>query len=266
MVRLAATRVGSTVVSYDGEVVVLDGRLTGTVGLSDLRAACELEPRKQWLRVVQGALHGLAQSMQADLDLLDLDALRPHLRSRIYAVGALLTEDVVTEPLAEGLVEVLVLEVQGAVRTVPAPVVRQWQVSVPALFVQARQQTVDAGLPSRRSLDLDGVQLTALESTGPFTATHVHWLPSFVDVPPAGALLAMPTRHLVLVAPMLGRQQALDTAQALLVNAERLWREGPGGLSPDLYWWHPPELLLLPGTPTSLSPPVAFLEVLDALP
>ena len=265
MVRLAATRVGSTVVAYDGETVVLDGRLTGTIALSDLRAACDLEPRKGWLRVVQGALHGLAQSVQSDVDLLDLEAVRPHLRSRVYAVGALLTEDVVTEPFADGLLEALVVEVQGAVRTVPAVIVLQWQVSVPGLFVQARQQTLDAGLPRRSTLDLDGVELTALESTGPFTATHVHWLPSYVDVPPAGALVALPTRHLVLVAPLLGRQQTLDAAQAMLVNADRLWREGPGGLSPDLWWWHPPDLVLLPGTPTSLSPPPAFLQVLDAL-
>jgi len=135
-----------------------------------------------------------------------------------------------------------------------------------APFPRARQQTLDAGLPMRSTLDLDGVELVALELPTPFAPTHVHWLPSYVDVPPAGALVCLPTRHLVLVAPMVGRQQVLDAAQTMLVNAERLWQDGPGGLSPDLYWWHPPALVLLPGTPTSLSPPVEFLHVLDALP
>ena len=35
-----------------------------------------------------------------------------------------------------------------------------------------------------------------------------------------GLLVALPTRHLVLCAPMQGREQTLDAAQALLVNAD----------------------------------------------
>ncbi len=265
-VRQAALRVGSTITSYDGETATLDGRLSGTVALADLRAACELEPRGQWLRVVQGALHGLSQSAQVELDLRDVDAVRPLLRSRVYAEGALLADDVATQHLAEGLVEVLVAEVDGAVRSLPTTVVDGWGVSRGELFVQGRQQVLAAGLLTRRELDLEGVVLTALESSAPFAATHVHWLPSYVDVPAAGALVALPTRHLVLVAPMVGRTQTIDAAQALLVNADRLWRDGPGELSPDLWWWKPPELVLLPGDPTSLRPPIEFLQVLDGLP
>ena len=261
---MAANRIGSTVVAYDGETVGLTGRLTGTVALADLRAACALEPRNRWDSVVHEALHGLALSAEAVVDLADLAQVGPLLRSRVYAEGAVLVEDVVTQHLADGLVEVLVAEVGGAVRAIPPSAVATWGVAAP--FARARQQTLDAGLPSRSMLDLDGVCLVALELPTPFAATHVHWLPSYVDVPAAGALVALPTRHLVLVAPMVGRQQTLDAAQAMLVNAERLWEDGPGGLCPDLYWWHPPSLVLLPGTATSLAPPVEFLDVLDALP
>lgn len=242
----------------------MTGRLTGTIALADLRAACALEPRARWDRLVQEAFHGLALSAEAVIDLTDLDRVGPLLRSRVYAEGAVLADDVVTQHLADGLVEVLVAELGGAVRAVPPSAVAVW--GGPPPFPRARQQTLDAGLPMRSTLDLDGVELVALELPTPFAATHVHWLPSYVDVPPAGALVCLPTRHLVLVAPMVGRQQVLDAAQTMLVNAERLWQDGPGGLSPDLYWWHPPALVMLPGTPTSLSPPVEFLQVLDALP
>ena len=265
-VRMAASRVGSTVTSYDGETVSLHGRLSGTVALSDLRAACRLEPRANWNRVVQVALHGLALSQEDKVDLRDFTAARPRLRSRVYTEGALLVEDVVSEPLASGLVEVLVADVSGAVTTIPSAVAHGWGVDLAGVFDCARQQTLDAGLPIRSELDLDGVVLTALELPTPFAATHVHWLPSYLDVPPSGALVVMPTRHLLLVATLQNRQQTLDAAQAMLVNADRLESEGPGGLSPDLYWWHPPDLVLLPGSPTSLSPPAEFIEVLDTLP
>lgn len=263
--RFAAHRLGCHVEAYRGETVQLSGRLSGLVGLDDLRARCLLVPRSAWPALVQDTLEGLAVSREARVDLLDLELVRPLLRSRVYAEGAVLADDVVTEPLAPGLVEVLVAEIELAVTAVPSGVVSGWGVPVPELFVQARRQVLDAGLLVPQRLDLGGVVLTSLESASPFAATHVHWLPSYVDVPGAGALVALPTRHLLLVAPMLERTQTLDAAQTLLVNADRLWRDGPGGLSPDLWWWHPPRLVPLPGSPTSLSPPPEFVAVLDAL-
>ncbi|MFN2523537.1 MAG: hypothetical protein ABR614_09555, partial [Mycobacteriales bacterium] len=94
----------------------------------------------------------------------------------------------------------------------------------------------------------------------------LHRLGSLVDVPAAGALIALPTRHLLLVAPLRTRTLAVEAAQLLLLNADRIWSDGPWPLSPDLWWWRSGELLHLPGTTTSLSPPVEFVRVLDALP
>lgn len=259
-------RLGLVVRSLDGEVVVLQGRIDGTVALGDVRAACALRPVPEWPAVVLDALQGLARSLEAEVDLRDLALARPLLRSRVVAEGALLAEDVLRRPLAAGLAEVLVADVGGAVRSLPPQVVAGWDADPDALLDLGRQQVLAAGLLSRRTVDLGGVEVLALEAPSAFAATHVWALPSYVDVPPAGLLVALPTRHLVLVAALTGRHQALDLAQALLVNADDIWRAGPGALSPDLYWWRGDRLTLLPGTPTSLSPPLGFLEVLDALP
>lgn len=264
-VRDACGRLGLTVVALDADRVELLGRINGTVALEDVRAACALRPREHWTEAVLDALQGLALSLEHHVDLADATAVRPLLRSRVYSEGAVLTDDVVRRPLAEGLVEVLVADVGGAVRTLPPPLVEQWGADPGELFELARRQVLDAGLLSRSALDV-GAEVLALESPSAFTATHVHWLASYVDVPPGGLLVALPTRHLLLCAPMLTREQSLDAAQTLLVNADRLWAQGPGSLSPDLWWWRPEGLVLLPGTPTSLSPPLEFVEVLDALP
>lgn len=265
-VRDACGRMGLTVVRLDLERVELLGRINGTVALEDVRAACDLEPMDRWTAVVLDALQGLAVSLETPVDLTDAEAVRPLLRVRLYAEGALLADDVVRRPVAAGLVEVLVAEVSGAVRQVPPAVVAGWGVPEDELFELGRRQVLAAGLLARRALDLGGVAVTVLESTSAFAATHVHWLGSYVDVPPAGLLVALPTRHLVLCTPLVTRAATLDAAQALLVNADLLWREGPGGLSPDLWWWRDGQLVLLPGTATSLSPPASFLTVLDALP
>jgi len=259
-------RLGLTVVSFDGEVVVLRGRVTGTVALADVRAACRLQTVPQWPVVVMDALQGLARSLEVIVDLSDEVAVRPLLRARVYTEGALLTDDVVRRPLAAGLVEVLVADVAGAVRTIPPAAVADWGSPVAELLDLAREQVLADGLLTRRTLDLGGVDVLALESPSAFTATHVSWLATYVDVPVAGLLVALPTRHLVLCAPMLSRGQVLDAAQALLANADALWTAGPGALSPDLWWWRDAVLTLLPGTPASLSPPIEFIEVLDTLP
>ena len=149
---------------------------------------------------------------------------------------------------------------------IPPAAVAGWEVPVDVLLDLARSQVLAGGLLTRSRLDLGGVEVLALESPSAFAATHVSWLATYVDVPAAGLLVALPTRHLVLCAQMLSRGQVLDAAQALLANADALWTAGPGALSPDLWWWRDAVLTLLPGTPTSLSPPIEFVEVLDALP
>jgi hypothetical protein len=259
-------RLGLVVRALDGEVLQVQGRVEGAVALGDVRATCALRPVAEWPAVVLAALEGLARSLESEVDLHDLDRARPLLRSRVVAEGALLAEDVVRRPLADGLAEVLVADVAGAVRPLPPAVVGGWTADPGDLLDLGRAQVLAAGLLSRRTVDLGGVDVLALESPSAFAATHVWALPSYVDVPPAGLLVALPTRHLVLVGALTGRGQALDLAQALLVNADGIWRAGPGALSPDLYWWRDGVLTLLPGTPTSLSPPLAFVEVLDALP
>ncbi len=236
------------------------------MAFADVRAACRLKPVAEWPAVVIEALQGLARSLEVAVDLGDLDAVRPLLRARVYAEGALLADDVACRPFADGLREALVVEVGGTVRTVPTGVVERWGVALDDLLDLGRDQVLAGGLLVRRPLDLGPVGLVALESPSAFAATHVSWLGTYVDVPPAGLLVALPTRHLVLCAPLLGRAQALDAAQALLLNADALWTAGPGALSPDLWWWRGGRLVLLPGTPTSLSPPTSFLAVLDALP
>ena len=252
--------------SLDPDRVELQGRINGTVALEDVRAACLLQPPGRWTATVVDTLQGLAVSLETEVDLADAASVRPLLRARVYTEGALLTDDVVARPLADGLLEVLVADVAGAVRLLPPAVVAGWGEPVDALLDLGRRQVLGGPPLAVRPVDLGGVEVTALESPSAFAATHLHRLAGYLAVPPAGLLVALPTRHLLLAAPMTSRPQALDAAQALLVNADELWRRGPGALSPDLWWWREGALELLPGTPTSLSPPLGFVQVLDALP
>lgn len=198
-------------------------------------------------------------------DLADLAVAGPLLRTRVQSEGSVLADDGVHARLCDGLVEVLQVEREGALSPVPASVVGGWGAPASELLLRGRAQVLAGEQPTVEPVDL-GVVVSAVQTASPFAGSQLHRLADLLLVPPAGALVALPTRHLLLAAPLLDRPAALDAAQALLANAERLWEQGPGGLSPDLFWVRDGAVVHLPGTPTSLSPPREFLEVLDALP
>jgi hypothetical protein len=258
---------GLSVMAYDGECVDVRGRrLNGKVALDDLRARCLLLPRKQWEDVLVEALQALALARESRADLADLAVAGPLLRTRVQSEGSVLADDGVHARLCDGLVEVLQVEREGALSPVPARVAEGWGVPVDELLVRGRAQVLQAEQPTVEPVDLGAEGVVAVQTTGPWAASQLHRLGELVGETDAGSLVALPTRHLLLAAPLRTRPGALDAAQALLLNAERLWQDGPGGLSPDLYWVRAGQVVHLPGTPTSLSPPVSFLTVLDALP
>lgn len=56
-------------------------------------------------------------------------------------------------------------------------------------------------------------------------------------MPDAGALVAVPTRHLLAFHPIVDGSAA-DALNDLATYAVRAHDEGPGPLSPRVYWWH----------------------------
>jgi hypothetical protein len=60
-----------------------------------------------------------------------------------------------------------------------------------------------------------------------------------------GALVAVPNRHTMLYAPI-ADLTVVDTLQAMAILSQRRHAEGPGSLSPTLYWWRDGHLLALP--------------------
>lgn len=267
VVRFACMQLGLSVLRYDGEHVQVRGRrLSGLVGLDDVRARCDLLPRARWPEVVLDALQTLALAREAQTARWAAGPDDALLRARVQSEGSVLADDVVARPLCPGLVEVLLVDEQGALAQVPSAVAGGWGVPFEVLLQRGRAQALALEQPTVEALDLGVEGVVAVQTSSPFAGSQVLRLAELVDVPAAGALVALPTRHLLLAAPLRTRAQALDAAQALLANAEQLWEQGPGPLSPDLFWLCGGDLVHLPGTPTSLSPPLAFVELLDALP
>lgn len=263
VVRDSAARLSMAVLHYDaaGEVEISGMSLSGTVDLRNVRQVCAGHDRGLWPGIVVDHLAGLAQVRSHPRRYDDLDRLRPLLRSRLYAEAEFLLADVVARPVVPGVVEALVVAEEGTIATLSRRDAQRWGQPLDDLYTLGREQVRSEGPPHVRPVDVDGAVLDALESGSFFTTTHVFWLDDLLDLPADGALVALPTRHLLLAHPIRDAS-VLGAAEAMIVNANAFHEQGPGSLSPHLYWWRERALTLLPATVepdrVTFRPPVEF--------
>lgn len=83
-----------------------------------------------------------------------------------------------------------------------------------------------------------------------------------------GALIGLPHRHAALIYPI-HDLNVIQAINGLIPTIHGMYREGPGSLSPCLFWYHNGDLIELPYTISddslTFSPPVAFVEMLNQL-
>jgi hypothetical protein len=78
----------------------------------------------------------------------------------------------------------------------------------------------------------------------------------------------VPTRHLVVAFPI-ADLRVLKLVPAMLNSNRTIYEQGPGSISPELYWWFQGKFVHIPtgerdGKPT-VTPPDAFVQLLNSL-
>ncbi|MGP3771212.1 immunity 49 family protein [Streptomyces sp. SDT5-1] len=109
--------------------------------------------------------------------------------------------------------------------------------------------------------------LCSVYGDSPFVASRAVLLPEVVAevtgrrMPDAGALVAMPTRHLLAFHPIVDGDAA-DALTDLATYAARAHAEDPGPLSPRVHWWYDGRLTAIDD---ARRPPRELADVLRAL-
>jgi hypothetical protein len=63
------------------------------------------------------------------------------------------------------------------------------------------------------------------------------WLHERIQIEPDnGALIGIPTRHLLVVLPI-HNVRGIKAVGGMHAANRRIFDEGPGSISPDLFWW-----------------------------
>ncbi|EDM77353.1 uracil-DNA glycosylase [Plesiocystis pacifica SIR-1] len=176
------------------------------------------------------------------------EALRVRLMNERHAVEY--AEGLVQRRLARGLHAALVFDLPEVLRPLTPERAASWERELDAVWAEALERT-QAGLSEgegavvvERLRLFDRVPVLAITGDSFLTTSRILDLGAVLDAAELGegwrelgAVVVTPNRHTAL-AHALGGSTDLATALAALQKAAAsLYEQGPGSLSPELYWW-----------------------------
>lgn len=247
LVILVAESLGYSCSRVAGDVMLLEGANRLHVSMRNLRQLARMVPRDDWPAVVADHVTTIVTAIEEPLDLSDFELAKHLLRTRIYPSEAD-NGVLAARPFAPGLIEVAVVDTPTTVRTVTRDEMADWPVSGDALFDLGRANVRSDGPLQCEEQDADGVRLSVLGGWTFYAATHLAWLDDYVGIGPQGALVVAPSRSLLIAYPLDPSQPievVMAAAARLHEHALQGYEEGPGSLSPHLFWWQNGSLALL---------------------
>lgn len=229
-----------------GVIRLQNGR---SLGLLQLAQHCHLRERNDWrelinahLRTMTAHLHDIVESFSAFDLRVRLVPDAPDDREMLRSLGA--------RPFAEGIVQVLAIDVPGAVRCVPIREVSELGWDLDEAWASAHSQTEMLEVPDEiHTIDIGGADIIHVFGDRPFVASMIGVIDQLIDetadIGQAGAIVSMPLRHSVLVHPV-GVHDVRTAIAGLIPITRQLFKQGPGSVSPHLYWWREGELQWIP--------------------
>ncbi len=244
-------------------------------GLQNIAQTCSQSDHDRWHDLVQSHFDCIFEAATDQnaltIDVRDFARMRSFLRSRLYPLD-LLTQSVeaVHRPGPEGTVEVLVLDLPSSVRTVTRSEAGDWPISTTALFEISRSNLRASGDMKDNVVPLQpGVDLHLYTGDAFYAASHAliidRYLPADLDY---GTLVGIPKRD-ILLAHHIRNIGVTEAIGAMLQTIIGMHKDGPGSLSPNIYWYRKGEFVLLPyeltGDTLNFVPPADFAELLNEL-
>jgi hypothetical protein len=227
-------------VEHPGVLVVDGGERLSLVSLAQ---ACKSAPPRRWGVLVDAHLVHLQPGRG---DALQAEDARRCLKVRLVPDEL---APAVAEPFAHGVVAGLVVDLPQTVVGVTIAQLASWGLPAADAWRQAWANVAAEAAPEEvERLAFGGAEVVSVYGDSFFTASKVAFLPDVVGpVGPDGALVAIPRRHTIL-AHLLGDGPAGEVVGPLVLNTRRLHVDGPGSVSPHLYWWKDGELRWVPAS------------------
>lgn len=260
-------------VSEDRDGLIVDGDDPATrreYGLVNLAQRCHLSEPDDWPAIVAEHFDGLV-AMFEDEDAVpsSWEECAPILKLRLFGPEIGLPDDAVRYPVANGLDAVLALDLPTSVAQLRRENIADWPPADELYRVALDNVRAEQPPPVVEDMDVGGATVTVVEGDSFFVSSRVLFLPEVVDVSgPYGALVVVPVRTLLVVHPIHDRT-VLEAVPKLARIAHGAYRDGPGSVSPTVWWWHAgamtPIDVEVGDRGLSVRPPAAFVQVLEAI-
>jgi len=247
------------------------------LSLLNLAQLCHAAGAEHFPRVINNhfdaLIAGRGDRAMADHLAANLDAARPHLKVRLYPRETFRDQpdQFVVREVADDLSAVLCFDLPSNVVTVNADSLERWGCTADDVWYQALANLRRTERVTVEDLDVGGALLKAMTGDSFFVASNLLLLDDFLgeDTTKWGALAAVPNRHTLVWHPI-SDLTALRAIDAMVVMASGICAEGPGSISPHLFWWREGLLRTLPTLETEdhyeFVPPDDFVtEVLEEL-
>ncbi len=261
----AVARLGLSGVIIDRELVLE----TATIDLLDLAQRLAQLDERSWPALAERYLQLASTPNEAMTDGAQIHA---SLRIRLAHRDALdaIEGPFVSRPALPGVVAVVALDLPDCVQLARPHHLDTAGLSETAAISMAVSNTRERERPrvEHITVDSDVSSIAIVESPGFFTASWALWLEELDLRSPHGVLVAVPTRHLVLVHPV-SDGSALKAAAWMGRAAHDHAVRGPGAISPSLYWcrhggWRVVPTIWSDGV-ARIRPPAQLLDVVNQL-
>ena len=247
----------------------------GQYGVINLAQTCNHHEADQWPQRIADHFDALAAAA-SDHDRFNVreaafEQARDLLAVRIGDDQSLPTDKLLCRRDLPGTISYLVFDLPHSVESVPLEMPGKWGVGVDEIFAIALANVRRAAQPRVEQVEIQpDLSFTAYHGDSFFTASFALMLDQLEDaVGPHGTLVAIPHRHMMLV-HRIENADVIHAVQHLGVLAVNLDQQGPGSISPNLFWYYGREFVDLPfridGENFNFRPPAEFMEMLNALP
>ncbi len=226
-----------------------------------------MEPTGEWSRLVREHFETM---LAVDKPPTSGDEALRALRVRVWHSDFVRElPEAIHNALAPDLVLALVIDLPKKVMSVKVDMLTVWGMTEELAWSAARENSKREPVEVVPQRTPDGTELFFLIGDNLYVTSHALWLNEHIDIDPQnGALVGIPNRHVVVALPIRNVRgfRALGGLYAANTNS---FNEGPGSISPQIFWWRGGTFTLFPidGSvrPMQVKPPDEFVEMMNQL-
>ena len=248
----------------------------GKLGLGNLTQSCKQHEPQEYERLVAQHFDGLdvahAFNAQFQENVHDFESVKQYIGMRLYASSYVQHFD---KPIhtgymfAEGIFALLIYDLPHSVMNVQHSEMLQWGKTRDELFAIAKANSRVKYPPQFAQHEIGETEIWVTHADHFFTANTAFFLAEHPElVGSEGALVALPHRHTAIFYPI-EDMKIVAALNTMLQMAYGMNAEGPGSLSPHLYWYNNGVFTDLPysiqGQSLDFAPPAEFVAMLERL-